>query len=98
FLSEQRAWSGGRDSARLDSCGSDLSGNRRIRICGTLLACTLMMPGCATMQKVLPTAAWHQARVRNEGYSLLYQLLSQESDVGKILIIKHADSPVVDII
>jgi hypothetical protein len=76
----------------------DLNGNRRAWVCGTLLACTLTMPGCATVQKVLPTAAWHQARVRNEGYSLLYHLMSQESDVAKIFIIKHADPPVADII
>jgi hypothetical protein len=36
--------------------------------------------------------------VRNEGYSLLYQLLSQESDAAKILILKHADLPIADII
>jgi hypothetical protein len=30
----------------------------------------------------------------NEGYSLLYQLMSDESDVSKMLIIKHADEPV----
>jgi hypothetical protein len=63
-----------------------------------LTACALAMAGCATVQKVLPTRAWRQARARNEGYSLLYQLLGQESDVGKILIIKHADPPVADII
>jgi len=67
-------------------------------VCGTLVACALMVAGCATVEKVLPTRAWHQARVRNEGYSLLYQLMSQESDVAKILIIKHADQPVTDII
>ena len=71
---------------------------RRTWVCGTLLVCALAVTGCATVQKVLPTAAWHQARVRNEGYSLLYQLLSQDSDVAKILIIKHADSPVADVI
>ena len=58
----------------------------------------LAVTGCSTIQKVLPTAAWHQARVRNEGYSLLYQLMSQESDVAKILIIKHTEPPVTDVI
>jgi hypothetical protein len=76
----------------------DLNGKRLAWVYGTLLACALMIPGCATVQKVLPTTAWHQARVRNEGYSLLYKLMSQESDVAKILIIKHADPPVADII
>lgn len=64
----------------------------------TLLVCALAGTGCATVQKILPTTAWHQARVRNEGYSLLYQLMSQESDAAKLLIIKHADPPVADLI
>jgi hypothetical protein len=71
---------------------------RRTWVCGTLIACALAVTGCSTIQKVLPTAAWHKARVRNEVYSLLYQLMSQDSDVAKILIIKHADSPVADVI
>ena len=71
---------------------------RRTWFTGTLLGCALVVTGCATIQQVLPTKAWHQARVRNEGYSLLYQLLGQESDVAKILIIKHVDPPVADLI
>jgi hypothetical protein len=67
-------------------------------ICGTLIVCALAVTRCSMVQKVLPTTAWREARVRNEGYSLLYQLLSQESDAAKILIIKHADPPIVDII
>jgi len=62
------------------------------------VVCALAVTGCATVQKVFPPVAWQQARVRNEGYSLLYQLLSQESDVAKILIIKHADRPVTAVI
>jgi len=62
---------------------------------GTLLACGLAVAGCSTVQTILPS---RQSRVRNEGYSLLYKLLSQESDAAKILIIKHADSPIVDVI
>ena len=75
-----------------------MKGKRRVWVCGTLLACALTVAGCATVQKVLPTAAWHKARVRNEGYSLLYQLMRQNSDVGKIFIIKHADPSVADLI
>ncbi len=71
---------------------------RRIWVCGTLVVCALAVTGCATVQKVLPITAWRQARVRNEGYSLLYQLMSQDSDVAKILIIKHADPVVADVI
>ena len=63
-----------------------------------VIVCALAVTGCATVQKILPTTAWHQARVRNEGYSLLYKLLSQESDTAKILIIKHADAPIADLI
>jgi hypothetical protein len=70
----------------------------RAWVCGTLIVCTLAVTGCSTIQKILPTTAWRQARVRNEGYSLLYQLLSQENNADKILIIKHADSPIADII
>ena len=75
-----------------------MSGKRWIRVYGTLLAGALAVAGCATVQKVIPTVAWHQTRVRNEGYSLLYQLLGQESDAAKILIIKHVDPPVADLI
>jgi hypothetical protein len=32
----------------------------------------------------------------NEGYSLLHQLMSDETDVSKILILKHADDPVAN--
>jgi hypothetical protein len=71
---------------------------RRALVCGTLIVCALAMTGCSTIQRILPTAAWRQARVRNEGYSLLYQLVSQESDAAKILIIKHADPPIADIV
>ena len=65
---------------------------------GLLLVWALAVTGCATVQKILPPIAWHEVRVRNEGYSLLYQLLSQESDAAKLLIIKHADPPIVAII
>jgi hypothetical protein len=89
----------GEESQRAQDPGqTEASMKRRTWVCGTLIVCALAMTSCATVQKVLPTAAWHKARVRNEGYSLLYQLMSQESDVGKILIIKHADPPVAGII
>jgi len=64
----------------------------------TPVVCALAVTGCSTVQKVLPTTAWREARVRNEGYSLLYQLMSQESDVAKILIIKQTEPPVTDVI
>ena len=65
---------------------------------GTLVVCVLAVTGCSTVQSILPITAWREARVRNEGYSLLYQLLSQESDAAMILIIKHTEPPVTDII
>lgn len=71
---------------------------RRDWACGTLIVCALAVTGCTTVQKILPTTAWREARVRNEGYSLLYQLVSQESDAAKLLIIKHADPPIADLI
>ena len=37
-------------------------------------------------------------RELNEGYSLLHQLMSDESDVSKMLIIKHADEPVAGVV
>ena len=71
---------------------------RRTWIGGTLIVCALAVTGCATVQRALPTTAWRQARVRNEGYSLLYEVLSQESDVAKLLMIKHADPPIANLI
>jgi hypothetical protein len=71
---------------------------QRAWIYGTLIVCALAVTGCSTVQKIPPIAAWHKARARNEGYSLLYQLMKQDSDVAKILIIKHADPPVADLI
>jgi hypothetical protein len=53
--------------------------------------------GCASMSK--PTSSdGGQFRRRNEGYSLLYKLVSDDSDVDKIFIIKHADDSVVSIV
>jgi hypothetical protein len=56
----------------------------------------LLMTGCATVQKVLPTTAWREARARNDGYILLYQLLRQESDVNKLLFLKPVDVPLAE--
>ena len=77
---------------------TELWRKRAVLILGTLIGCVLALTGCATVQKVLPTTAWRQTRVRNEGYGLLYQLMNQESDAAKLLIIKHADPPIADLI
>jgi len=37
-------------------------------------------------------------RTRNEGYSILYKLMSDESDVGMILWLKHADDSVAGLV
>jgi hypothetical protein len=63
-----------------------------------LFLCAFTLTGCSSVQSILPATSWHQNRVRNEGYSLLYKLLSQESDVAKILIIKDTDPPVTALI
>ena len=65
---------------------------------GALIVCVLAATGCATVEKVLPFAGSRETRARNEGYSLLYRLMSQESDAGKLLAIKHAPSQVADLV
>lgn len=65
---------------------------------GMLIISCLALTSCTTVQKNLPTTVWRQARVRNEGYSLLYKLMSQESDVAKVLIIKHTSKPIGELI
>jgi hypothetical protein len=57
---------------------------------GVLLS--VLLVGCATETKppapIETTAQDQQFAVRNQGYSLLYQLLSDEKDVSKLLMIK----------
>ena len=62
------------------------------------IVCALTVASCSTVQTAAPAAAQEATRVCNEGYSILYQLLSQESGVATLLIIKHADTPIADII
>ena len=54
-----------------------------------LMASVLLLAGCASSPP--PSAENEKLRVRNEGYSLLYTLVSDESDVNKILTFKQAD-------
>jgi hypothetical protein len=49
--------------------------------------------GCAATPKA-PSENGGMFRERNEGYSLLYRLMGDESKVGEIFIIKHADDSV----
>jgi hypothetical protein len=45
--------------------------------------------GCASVQEKIPFVGGRY-RTRNEGYSLLYELITKQRDVDKILILKHA--------
>lgn len=63
--------------------------------------CALALAGCTTTTASTsnPTPPANSVvRERNEGYSLLYKLMGDESNVDKLLIIKHADKPVHDLI
>lgn len=69
----------------------------KFRIPLLLLACALALSGCAESVKP-PSANGGLFRQKNEGYSILYHLMSQESDVAKIFIIKHASDQVGDVV
>lgn len=47
--------------------------------------------GCASVQEKIPFVG-NRYRERNEGFSLLYDLATKQSDVDKILILKHVDA------
>ena len=53
----------------------------------------LTIIGCASVRERIPIVGERQ-HIRNEGYSLLFELASKESDVDKILILKHAQAPI----
>jgi hypothetical protein len=60
---------------------------------GYILFGVIALAGCSTAPKP-PSENGGLFRERNEGYSLLYRLMSDESKVGEIFIIKHADDSV----
>jgi hypothetical protein len=60
-------------------------------------AFSVALAGCAASPKP-PSANGGLFRQKNEGYSILYKLMSDESQVGKIFIIKHADDSVGNLI
>ena len=62
-----------------------------------ILLCIVLLAGCAATVKVSPQGGG-AVRERNEGYSLLYKLMSDESDVSKIFFLKHADDPVASVV
>ena len=57
-----------------------------------------MFTGCSTVQTILPVGMRKETHVRSEGYSLLYDLMNQESGVDKVLIVKHIDPPAATLI
>jgi hypothetical protein len=66
-----------------------------LRMCIRSYICfgAMALVGCATTTKP-PSENGGMFRERNEGYSLLYKLMSDESKVGEIFIIKGADDSV----
>jgi hypothetical protein len=62
-----------------------------------LLFVALAMTGCASTPKA-PSENGGMFRRRNEGYSLLYKLMSDESQVSGIFILKHADDSVGNVV
>jgi len=61
-----------------------------------VFSCAVILTGCSsTTPEVKPSS--HNGgmfRERNEGYSLLYKLMRDEKDVGKIFMLKSASDPV----
>ena len=57
------------------------------------VVCLMALVGCSTVPPVIPIFG-RPARIRDEGYSLLYSLADKQSNVGKILIIKSASAKV----
>jgi hypothetical protein len=64
----------------------------RLFYCATVI-CIVAFMGCSTVPPVIPFFG-AQARIRDEGYSLLYTLADKQSNVGKVLIIKSASEKV----
>src|SRR5256885_233448 len=70
---------------------------RSVAIVSAGAACILTFAGCASVQEMVPIVG-ERYRVRNEGYSLLYELTSKQRDVDKILKLKHASPNVAAVI
>jgi hypothetical protein len=63
-------------------------------ICLSIILISLF--GCAAEPQPVPVG--DTLRQQNQGYSLLYQLMRDESDVGKIFLFKHADDSVGNLV
>jgi hypothetical protein len=70
---------------------------RSVAIAATTL---FLLTGCGSQPMNQPTSQPDGGLVlrQNEGYSALYGLMKSESQVSGILIIKHADPPVAELI
>jgi hypothetical protein len=65
---------------------------RHVAACVVVVTITMMInAGCATVQERIPFVG-ARYRVRNEGFSLLYDLVTKQRDVDKILILKHVNA------
>jgi hypothetical protein len=62
-----------------------------------LIACAAALGGCATTPAP-PTENGGMFRHQNEGYSLLYKLMSDDTDVNKVVIFTRADDSVVKLV
>jgi hypothetical protein len=66
-----------------------------------LIVCATLLGGCATKPPAQPAAAPSldaQFAMRNQGYGLLYSLVSDEKNVSKLLLIKKEKSDLGDLI
>lgn len=66
-------------------------------ICLLFWAGALALAGCASTPQ-FASQGGGLIHERNEGYSLIYTLMSDEQDVSKILIFKHADEPLAGLV
>jgi hypothetical protein len=67
------------------------------RVTLLLLFPVAFLAACASLPKP-PGDNGGLFRERNEGYSLLHKLMSDESQVDGILVIKHADEPLASLV
>jgi hypothetical protein len=62
-----------------------------------IILCVAMLAACSSQPKP-PSENGGISRQHNEGYSLLYKLMKDESDVGEIFILKSASDPVKSLV
>lgn len=64
------------------------------RLASIITLAAIALGGCATTQEAVPAANSPPVMIRNEGYSLLYELAGKQKDVGKLLLVKKVSPPV----